>query len=219
MTFEPLSLPPLGGYFFDPPEYEHAPGAPRLEVYLADISLPDQIIPRTLRLAVRIENDIEELTIDHPWTQGREFTAGPGCISLHGPLQTQAGAYTFGGCLRIYTQEEYTTCTLTSPAPILNLDRMNPQASMLFEEVEALLAQQRAAHLDETPSYTCRLAHIDPARLYACCLHSLLQKFNDPALLRNIQSEHFRTFLRAEIKALQEADRWPERAMLLEELK
>ena len=113
MTPKNISTLPLSGYFFDPPEYEHAPGAPRLEVYLAEVSLPDQIIPRSLRLTIKDEDDLENLTLEHPWTQGREYSVALGCILLHGPEQIQIEAFTFGGELRVETQAAYTNCMLT----------------------------------------------------------------------------------------------------------
>jgi hypothetical protein len=145
------------------------------------------------------ENDISHLTITYNGIQLNKYrvVAGPVCI------QDRKGkvlhAFTFGGELRIEVEEQEKICTIISTAPIFQF--IQPIAIRFIEEVEIILAEQRAKWENDPHEFETRLAAAEPLVLYAACLKFLINKFE---LSNNKSAQHLVHFIHTEIQALHE---------------
>jgi hypothetical protein len=209
------------GYHFYPKRYAHSPGHPRLDVILPATPSEEHYDPKRLRVPVTsIHEGVECITLHHPWhsaTTRHRMCAGR--VILWDRREKEVVAFTFGGDLSIEPGESHTTCTLTSPAPIILLTDEPTTPRLLAEEAEVLLARRRAAWEPNKKGYEQRLATADPPVLYAACLEALSETPHTSG--EEQEDEHARQlgrFVRAEIEALREADLWPVLVPALDEL-
>jgi hypothetical protein len=206
------------GYTFHPQLYPQAPGHPQLDIVLRATPTGLHFDPKWVRLPVASANrGIELLTVRHPWQWKEHYRACEGHVSLHDHKNKVIEAFAFGGDLQIMSEEDRTTCILSSSAPIVEmlpepLTRGPSVHMMLVEEVEALIAQRRAAwDQEQAPiAFDRRLAAVDPLRLYLACLGALNEKFaHFPHGAEDELTHQFIVFLHAESKALHEMGTWP----------
>jgi hypothetical protein len=162
----------------------------------------------------------EVLKIRHPWQRGKKYQVIPGVVILKDRVEKTLEAFTFGGDLRIETQNDCTKCSLKSSAPILPLDIRPSVSALLADEVEFFPAERREAWDEGHPrtDFEEHLAEIDPFTPYMSCLEVLRDKFSrfphaDP---ENILE--FRQSLRTERVALPEQRYWPIYLPLIEKL-
>jgi hypothetical protein len=215
-----LAAPELG-YRFHPKRYAHSPGHPRLDVVLPATPSEEHYDPERLRVRVAsIHGGVEYIVMHHPWHSATtRYRACAGRVILWDRRGKEVVAFTFGGDLSIEPGEPHTTCTLTSPAPIILLTGEPTTPRTLAEEVEVLLARRRAAWGLDKKEYEHRLASADPLTLYAACLEALdetLRTFWGGR--EDERARQFGRFVRAEIGALHAADLWPPAVPALDEL-
>lgn len=184
------------GYYFHPRRDPNAPGHPRLDVVLRPAPTHLHFDPEWVRLGVAsTHGGIETLTAHHPWRGlGRRYRACAGQVTWADRKDKTVKAFTFGGELRIESEEAHTICVLTSPAPIIYFVRGNFVPTMLAIEVGTLLAKRRAEWVHDLGAFEKMLVAAAPLALYRACLEALKEKFQnfDPGA----QNESIRQFVR-----------------------
>lgn len=197
------------GYRYFPEAYAGAPGSPRLDIFLRAQPTGRHFDPVEARFLVASAHGVEHLTVRRVWHGSDD----PICVCADRViLRDHRGkveeAFTFGGELRIQPGDALTTCSLTSPAPILEIEMQDTLPTILAEEVEVLLARRRGEQLRHLAAYEQKLSRVDPAVLYAACLSELEAKHRhrDSAETHEFVLAHF---LRAEIARLRESGGWP----------
>ena len=193
------------GYLFTPPESSHAPGGSRLDIFINENPTEHHFDPEKLHLRVKSnERSIESLTIRHPWVFVPAYQALAGTIEATDRNGKKEEAYTFGGSLKIESQNTFTVCTLESPAPILKISSAGQIPMLFIEEIEILLAGRRAALLSKPHLYETRLMDADPFKLYLACLNALIDKFERSHHKGILRISEFLNFLHVEGKRLKD---------------
>ena len=118
---------------------------------------------------------VERLTVTHPWKYDPVAHVCAGVVIMEDRKGKKEEAFTFGGQLTIDEQESRTVCNLVSTAPILEISGASPLQHFFIEEVEAILAMQRARFTDLL-AYEKHVCKADPFELYQACLEELTQK-------------------------------------------
>jgi hypothetical protein len=181
------------GYCFYPRRYPNAPGHPRLDIVLRPAPTEQHFDPEWVTLHVLSDRGVpgvfEKLTVRHPWRWPcRRYRLVAGLVTWGDRKGEEVAAFSFGGALAIESEAAYTTCILTSEAPILYVVPRESIATLLAEEVEVLLAEGRAAWIERPEAFQTRLAAVDPLTLYVACLKTLRTRFKcmelDSALCR-----------------------------------
>jgi hypothetical protein len=203
-----ISHEPDLGYIFFPSELPHHPGHPRLDIILTEVPTERHFDPLKVQFQiVSPPNQANHLTIHHPWTAGEKYRVGAGRIFILDRIGKKVEAFSFGGALQIFSNQQRTICAHTSPAPILDLHATHTLPMWLASEVEILLAEQKAHWSpNQHDPFEVQLGKIDPLLLYTSCLQTLHQK-SWP-----LHEDEYGTglhFVRNEIKRLQAAGQWP----------
>lgn len=209
------------GYTFHPRLYSHAPGHPQLDIVLRAKPTERHFDPVRVRLTVAAPGDgLELVTIwHHPESSEEHHRVCAGFVAISDRRDKRVEAFTFGGDLHVTPQADLTLCVLTSPAPIIEilpqpLTHGPSVATMLVDEVEALIARRRAAwEREQGPdAFDKRLAATDPFVLYLACLQALNENYAH--LPHQHQEEdtltqEFVAYLQGEIKTLDQTGKWP----------
>lgn len=195
-----ITLPKIG-YLYHYPRLDHPTDNFRLDIFVA--SLPTELhfdVQHALFFTTMPDETIEKITVTHPWTYKNTAQVCAGVVVMEDRNKEKKEAFTFGGNLKIKTEESQTICTLTSSAPILEINDSTPLKHFFVEELEMLLAEQRATHLDHH-DYEKQLGNADPRELYLACLEALRQKFEDFPH-KDEKNREFFAFLNAEKRRL-----------------
>ena len=123
-----------------------------------------------------------------------------------------------GGSLEIETQDTWTACILTSPAPILEITSNEAVEEIFIEELEILLAERKAALLYETNDFDARIINAHPLELYTSMLNALIDKFDHNHHKEYPQVLELINFLHDEKRRLQDESLLPLFTPSLEEL-
>lgn len=194
------------GYTLYPPAYPGSPGHPRLDVVLRDRPTGLHFDPEKLSLLVATsEHDIQHITITHPrYAESHQLQAVAGRMVLEDRVNKHVEFFTLGGPLIVSTEQSFTLCTLTSPAPIIELGLLRCVPEMLAEEIDALLARRRAFWEGHPREFDKRLIAAHPLVLYAACLVAFEENLRvAPHHQMDELTGHFSYFLRDEIEYLQ----------------
>jgi hypothetical protein len=171
--------------------------------------------PQNLEQAkVRITNNegvLETVTLSHPWLYGNQLRICAGNISLHLMTTERVIAFTFGGDMQVHPQNGATLFVLTSPAPILIIEKFNQISTILANKVAILLAERRGEELPDLSAYNQALLCADPLELYCVCLKALKEKSMDFSHPQASSMLAFSSFLTTEIDSLKAANLWPNR--------
>jgi len=198
------------GYYFHSREYSDSPGHPRLDVLLRSVPTGKHFDPEKLSLtAAPKHRGAELLRVQHPWSGQEQYRACAGRVILQDRKGKKVEAFTFGGDLRIESEEMLTACFLTSPAPILERIGTSSIPELLAEETEIIFAERRADWEPDQSTFKDRLTAADPFTLYCICLESLKEKFKRYPSRGDEFIRQFVHFLNTEIKTLHELDKWP----------
>ena len=198
------------GYKFSPPDREHAPGGQQLIIKIHHQPTYHHFDPEHVIISAWTEEGYPDtLTLHHPWTFGEEYRGYPGRIHMIDRRGEEAHAFSFGGQWLVQSQEDLTLLKLSSTAPILDCNPANMIVNLLADEVEVLMAEQRALRRTRKidPLRTARVC--DPMTVYTACLQSLSQKYRrleatpSPSILK------FHQFLETEIAVLEEQGLMP----------
>lgn len=170
-------MPSQYGYYFHPPEGEYPVGYLQLDFNLYEEPTGQHFDPRHVTLpVVNKESHIELLTLSHPWHSRTDYQVCAGRISLQDHKGKSVEAFTLGGRLTLEKQDTYTSCSLTSPAPIIDLPDPRATSTLLVNEIECVLAHRRAALAHEKGKFDQRLMAVDPLNLFIACLSALEAK-------------------------------------------
>ena len=192
---------PKFGYRFIYPESSHAPGGSRFDIFISESPTEHHFDPEKLHLHVKSKaNEVESLTIRHPWYFEHTYQALAGSIELTDRYGKEEEAFTFGGSLKIDSQDTFTVCILESPVPILEISSADPILMMFIEEIEILFAKRRAALLSNPHTYEKHLIMVDPVKLYLACINALTGKFEHSQHKEDLRIREFLNFLHNESK-------------------
>ena len=184
------------GYIFYPPENPNDPGHPRLDIRMQDKPTYQHFDPEHVLVNVFSTTDgLETLKLQHPWTGSDHFRVFPGRVTMQDRLNKTVAAFTFGGELAIETQEDKTTCILTSDAPILGLAFDHTISMLLTEEAEIFMAELRAGWAHDPEALEKRLAETEPLEFYALFLKTLREKFKTHPKLEDPLTHGFLHYL------------------------
>jgi len=198
------------GYYFHSREYSNSPGHPKLDVLLRSAPTGKHFDPEKLSITVASEDrGTEFLRVHHPWPGQEQHRACAGRVILQDRKGKKVEAFTFGGDLRIESEDMLTACVLTSPAPLLERTGTSSIAELLAEETEIIFAERRADWEPDHSAFKDRLTAADPFILYCICLESLKEKFEQYPPREDEFIQQFVHFLNTEIKTLHELDKWP----------
>lgn len=183
----------IGYYFFPPDNYEEiGSSAVGFNIFskptLEHFDPSEGIIP-----IINAKGEIEQLSVGHPWTQGKEYQIAAGQIEIHDRKDDKVEFFTFGGSVTIKSAANKTACLVVSPAPILHYipNGMTQDEELLAEEVETLLAIRRAAFLDKKMDFDKKLASIPPMNLFISILVSIRAKYAHLTLKDSPHLSHF----------------------------
>ncbi len=199
------------GFIFYPHEAPEHPGHPRLDVIIPAKPTYRHFDPQKAQYQVASStNDIEHITIHHPWTLGKTYRVCAGRVFLTDRKAKHVEAFSFGGDLQIMSETDQTVCALVSDAPIFPLFTTHDLPMWIVAEVEALLARQEAHWDPQHPhSFEMHLATVDPFLLYVACLQGLQDRVAHLPNGANELDHEGQHFVYAEIKRLQDNGAWP----------
>lgn len=214
------SQEPNLGYIFYPYEGTDHPGHPQLDIIIQAVPTFKHYDPEKVNFRiVSAENAIQDISIRHPWTYENRFRVCAGLIILSDRNGKRVEAFSFGGELEIRKEAENTNCSLKSPAPIFALFEPNNLSAWFVDEIEILLAKQKAHWNPQHPhDFETHLATVEPFRLYASCLQ---------ALMTLVAGKHFapegvefegQHFVQNEIKRFRDKSEWPVLVPTLDQL-
>jgi len=171
-----LSTPKLG-YLYHYPRLDHPADNFRLDIFLFSTPTEKHFdVQRVHFFAPTPKGEIERLTVTHPWTFEEIVHVCAGLVEMEDRKGKKENAFSFGGRLEITLQEEISTCSLFSSAPILEISGARPLNALFIDEVEILFAERKAAYMNRH-EYAKKLMQADPVDLYRACLESLILKF------------------------------------------
>jgi hypothetical protein len=192
------------GYKFFESESEQAPGYARLDIVILEHPSEAHFDPERVELGVVSKSGgVEHRSITHPWPWSKQTKATPGFVTLRDRKDKYVEAFIFGGTLSVQLNSDHTHCSLTSDAPILNLNQIpgvrNPTISyMLAMQAQILLARRRAAWVFEPTAFLSRLAVVEPLEFYGSCIRSLIAKFTHYPTSKDTNAQEFLNFLHDE---------------------
>lgn len=169
-------LPEIG-YLFHYPQLDKPADHFRLDVFVSDTPTEKHFDVQHVQFGIIKDNKvIEHLNVSHPWASTKSAQVCAGMIIMEDRNGKKEEAFTFGGQLSIREKEDQTICTLVSSAPILEISYANPMQKLFVEELEVLLAKERAviANLHQYEQHICET---DPFTLYRACFEALVKKF------------------------------------------
>lgn len=205
------------GYLF-----HHGPshfGDGPLDVFLREEPTLAHFDPEKVHIVAAAPRGVQSLDIHHPWRLGDHFQVCAGHIKISDRVQKRINVFTFGGWVRITAVSDHTLCQFTSPAPFLELTDGSPVTLMLANEIDILLAQQRARlNPRTTADFDSKLILVDPMLLYLSCLQAFQHKFNRTDCFSDSTCRHFKHDLNLEIARLQRENSWPSSIPSLVEL-
>jgi hypothetical protein len=199
--------PDLGYIFYPGQSYF---GEERFDVVLRREPTNEHFDPEKVHLKVKSHRNVQELDIQHPWRQQSEQPLCPGHIRIVDRFHKFIDLFSFGGSVQITAVSHKTTCAFTSPAPFLDMTTGHVLCILFANEVDILLAQERARlNLRFPAEFDSKLANIDPFAFYVSCLQALRKKFADNTIYSDPAHQHFRHDLNLEIARLQNENSWP----------
>lgn len=215
-----LSHEPDLGYVFYPHEVSDLLGHPRLDVIIMATPTYRHFDPQRAQFqVVSPTNNIEHVSIHHPWSLRKKYRVCAGRILLTDRTSKCVEAFSFGGDLQILSDAEHTVCALRSPAPIFPLFTTHDLFMWITAEVEILLARQKAHWDPQHPhDFEMHLATVDPLLLYASCLQVLQDRSGHIHSGMKILDNQGQHFVQKEIQQLQEKRKWPIRLPSLDQL-
>ncbi len=212
------------GYVFEPIQYPHSLGHPRLDITLSKVPSDLHFDPEEVHLFITPSlekahrKSIEHLKIFHPWTYQTFYRVAPGILIIEDRKGKKVEAYSFGGNLQIESDDATTKCIIESAAPILEIIETNPVVKVLVEEVEIIFAKRRAIWAHDTEGYEARLADIPPELLYSSCLVELRAKFEGSHISDGTGIYEFIESIDSEMRSRMQEGLWPDEVPSISEI-
>ena len=173
-----VSMPEIG-YLFHYPKIDKRKDPFQLDVFISSTPTEKHFDVYRLRIIAKDPHGkIENYSIVHPWHYSKEAAVCAGLVILEDRTGAREEAFTFGGTLTIKVQDLQTDCSLSSPAPILEISHASSSDKLFIEEVELLLAEYRVKFTAPL-AFEEKLFEIDPFDLYIACLYRIIDKFEN----------------------------------------
>ena len=199
------------GYFFFPSGYRPPLGYAAFDAYLSGPRTDWYFDTQAVTFSVATDDAIRHVRVVHPWSQAPQrlrVVFGRFYLVAHNGELVEGCS--LGGDLEVVDHGAYTSCHLTSPAPIFEMDDPNGFIDLLEPEIEAELARVRAEWIGSDAEFDRRIAGLDPMTLFVVSLnfldsylHSQPQATTDDRVMAERSAVH-----RA-IHTLQDAGHWP----------
>jgi hypothetical protein len=155
------------GYYFHPLPPPATHGYSQLDINIYSEPTGKHFDPIRVHLFVfKADEDLVRVSISHSWTGPSPLQVGPGRVILQDYRDKMVTAFTFGGEMEITNHSLYTSCHLTSPAPIFHLVQGQDTPTILVTEFESFLARRRAEWAGNETGFEARLAKIEPFTLF-----------------------------------------------------
>ncbi|MFO7683251.1 MAG: hypothetical protein R6X34_24725 [Chloroflexota bacterium] len=205
------------GYLFHPGQSHFGDGP--LDVILRDKPTREHFDPEKVHVVVGAPRGTQNLDIHHPWRLAKQYRVCAGHIRISDRYQKIVNVFSFGGQVQITAVSDHTTCQFTSPAPFLELTDGCPATQLLVNEIDVMLAEQRARLNPRTSAdFDNKLITIEPFPLYLSVLYAIRVKITQNQCFSDSTWQHFKHVLNLEITRLQREDKWPASAPTLAEL-
>lgn len=166
------------GFFFHPPAENFPIGHPKLEINLFVEPTHLHFDPSEVELFVAADSAIDLAKITHPWYGSNQAQVVAGRVIISDRLEEKVEAFCFGGSIQIIEQATMTTCIITSPAPIFDLNPYNRHQCDLIDEVETIFALRRGFWSAAPDEFEKRLCQIEPLKLYLLILKEIERRFD-----------------------------------------
>jgi hypothetical protein len=208
------------GYFFFPSHYRPPLGYSAFDAYLCEPRTDWYFDTQAATFPVVTDEATRHLRIVHPWPlapQRLQVVFGRFYLVAHNGELIEGCS--LGGTLEIDDHGTHTSCHLTSPAPIFEVDDPNGFINLLESEVEAELARARAEWTGSDAEFDRRVAKMDPMTLFVASLDFLDAYLrSQPNAMANDLVMDERSALHRAIRTVQEAGLWPTFVPSLREL-
>jgi hypothetical protein len=173
-----LQLPKIG-YLFHYPDPDHPSEKFRLDVFITSQHTEKHFDVLNANFPAQTPREIvTNLKVFHPWEFEQQYRVCPGLVILEDHKGKKEQALTFGGYLSIESRDLHTVCILVSQAPIIQFHQNQHPQELFIEEVEILLAEQRA-HFHDDSFYQQRVCDSDPLELFQSCIQTLIHKLEN----------------------------------------
>ena len=164
------------GYFCHYPDPQHPTEKFRMDIFISSTPTKRYFDVHNAHFSVEsIDNGLTSIVVSHPWPYQKSFHICPGVVILEDQKGDREEVFTFGGHLEIKQHDNQTECNLTSTAPILEISDTTPLHQFLIEEIEIILAEQRAKYTNVN-AYETQLCKVDPFKLYLACINAITKK-------------------------------------------
>jgi hypothetical protein len=204
------------GYRFLPTHYPASIGHPKLEINILCAPTEEHFDPKIVQIPVFTSinsphpHQIIQLRLYHPWVYHSAYHVAPGLITLSDRKGKTVKVYSFGGSMKIDSDENCTTMILQSDAPIIEVTQARSVIRRFVEEVEILLAERRAARAEDLMDFEERLEKIPAALLFAVVLQELEKKYDEAQGGKSIIGRDFLEIIEDEREHMKNEGRWPE---------
>lgn len=208
------------GYFMHPSAFTPPLGYASMNVFLAASDAERYFDTEALLLSVSDGDKIRQVQIVHPALPARQsYQVVFGRFYLLAYDGDVVEGMSLGGTLTVEAHDTYTTCQLTSPAPIFDIEENAGLLASLESEVEAELARVRAEWKGSDAAFDRQLASLHPLTLFATSL-ALLDGYLHKPVQAIVPDEELaeRTAVQRAIRTLQKAGQWPQPVPTLREL-
>jgi hypothetical protein len=204
------------GYRFVAGRNPQSIGYPRLEINILCAPSERHFDPKIAQIPIFTLKEsvsphkIDQLEIYHPWVYRDTYQVAPGLVTLADRKGKKVEAYTFGGKLTIDSDEYCTTCVLQSDAPIIEINHANRAIMKLIDEVEIILAEQRANRAADIGDFEARLEKVPVSKLYMACLMELEKKVKEAQGRGGNVDRKLSELIEGEKQFMRKEGSWPE---------
>ncbi len=196
---------------FYPAATPSALGHPRLDISLfAEPTGADDDLAGVEFVVATGQGEVEYLSVEHPWPWPGHYRAGADRVVMRTRHQETVEVFTWGGELVIRGDDSGTFCSLTSSAPIVDLDDMDSLEDHIATSFDAVLAGWRAQWQREDLTFEAALALTEPAVLYAVALTEMEKRVHlVPVNARDDRHWRFSQAIHQAIHQAQAEGSWP----------
>ncbi|MCL4296964.1 MAG: hypothetical protein KJ077_14600 [Anaerolineae bacterium] len=199
------------GYYFHPLPQAGTHAYSQLDINIYSQPTEKHFDPIRVHLFIfKADQDLVRVTIGPSWTGTSPLRVGPGRVILQDYRDKMVTAFTFGGKMEITNHSLYTSCELTSPAPIFHLVPGQDPPTILVTEFESFLARRRAEWAGNEAGFEGRLAKIEPFTLFVVGLATIKEHMQHvPPQLRGQLYRQEAHVINEAIRTVQENGHWP----------
>ncbi|MCL4298793.1 MAG: hypothetical protein KJ077_23850 [Anaerolineae bacterium] len=208
------------GYYFHPLPQSGTHAYLQLDINIYSEPTGKHFDPIRVHLfVVKADQNLVRATISHPWTGPSPMRVGPGRVTLQDYRDKMVTAFSFGGEMEIINHSSYTSCQLTSLAPIIRLVQGQDTYTALVTEFESLLARRRAEWAGNETGFEARLTKIEPYTFFVMGLATIKERMQQvPPQLRGESYRNKVHVINEAIRTVQENGHWPASLPILAEL-